>query len=123
MKLILKDESTIVFDHDNGLADIVAVGYSTLEAANAEIAKLTPRNLSYVRITTDAGDPVGEYADGLILDGAEIVPNVGADEETVNDYDLHLHMHEKTAIELLTERMTDAEDQITEIQMVLAEEV
>lgn len=122
MKLILKDGRTIVFDHDNGLSDIVAVGFPTLEAANTEIAKLTPRNLSRVSITTDAGDPVGEYADGLVLDGAEIVPNVGEDGETVTDYDLHLHMHEKTAVELLTERMTDAENQITEIQMVLAEE-
>lgn len=123
MKLILKDESVITFDHDNGLADIVAVGFPTLEAANAEIAKLTPRNLMYVRITTDAGDAVAEYENGLILDGAEIVPNVGADEETVNDYDVHFHMHDKSAVELLTERMEDAENQITEIQMVLAEEV
>lgn len=123
MKLILHDESIITFDHDNGLSDIVAVGYTTLEAANADIAKCTPRNLSYVRITTDGGDPVAEYANGLIMDGAEIVPNVGADDETVNDYDVHYHMHDKTAVELLSERMEDAENQITEIQMVLAEEV
>ena len=123
MKLILKDESVITFDHDNGLSDIVAVGFPTLEAANAEIAKLTPRNLSRVSITTDAGDPVAEYENGLILDGAEIVPNVGADEETVNDYDVHFRMHDKSAVELLAERMEDAENQITEIQMVLAEEV
>lgn len=123
MKLILKDESVITFDHDNGLADIVAVGFATLEAANAEIAKLTPRNLSYVCITTDAGDPVAEYANGLILDGAEIVPNVDEDEETIVDYDVHFHTHDKTAVELLAERMEDAENQITEIQMVLAEEV
>lgn len=123
MKLILKDESVITFDHDNGLSDIVAVGFPTLEAANAEIAKLTPRNLMYVRITTDAGDAVAEYENGLILDGAEIVPNVGADDETVNDYDVHFHMHDKSAVELLAERMEDAENQITEIQMVLAEEV
>lgn len=122
MRLILKDESTITFDHDNGLSDIVAVGFATLEAANAEIAKLTPRNLSRVSITTDSGDPVAEYGNGLILDGAEIVPNEG-EGETITDYDVHLHMHDKTAVELLSERMTDAEDQITEIQMVLAEEV
>lgn len=122
MKLILKDGNVITFDHDNGLSDIVAVGFVTLEAANAEIAKLAPRGLSSVRITTDADAPVADYPNGLVLDGAEIVPNVGADEETVNDYDVHFHMHDKTAVELLTERMTDAEDQITEIQMVLAEE-
>lgn len=123
MKLILKDGRTIVFDHDNGLSDIVAVGFTTLEAANTEIAKLTPRNLTHVRITTDSGDPVAEYEHGLILDGAEIVPNVDEDEETIVDYDVHFHMHDKTTVELLAERMTDAEDQITEIQMVLAEEV
>ena len=115
MILILNDASTINFDHDNGLSDVVAVGYLTLEAANADVAKLTPRNLSNVRITTDGGDPVAVYENGLILDSTEIVPNVGADEETVNDYDLHIHMHDKTAVEILTERV-DALEESQEVQ-------
>lgn len=107
MKLILKDESIITFDHDNGIGDIVAL-YTEYAQAETAAALITPSNVSHITITTDEDSPVGEY-DNLIIDSTEIVP-VYEDEETVSAYELHIHLRAKTAVEILTERVEALEE-------------
>ena len=107
MKLILSDNSIINFDHDMGIGDIVAV-YQTMAAAQADEAKITPANVSHIQTTTDGGDPIGEFF-GLVIISTEIVP-VYDDEEVVTGYELHIHLREKSDVEVLTDRIEALEE-------------
>lgn len=107
MKLILADGSVINFAEDRGIGDIIAI-YATMEAAQADEAKITPANVSHIQTTTDDDAPIGEFFD-LIIDSTEIVP-VYEDEEIVSAYELHIHLREKTAVEVLTERVDALEE-------------
>lgn len=107
MKLILKDGSVISFDHDMGIGDIVAL-YDTMSQAQVEEAWITPANVAHIQTTTDNGDPIGEYFN-IVINSTEIVP-VYEDEEPVSAYELHIHLREKTAVEVLTERVDALED-------------
>lgn len=107
MKLILADGSVINFAEDRGIGDIIAI-YATMEAAQADEAKITPANVSHIQTTTDEDAPIGEFFD-LIIDSTEIVP-VYEDEEIVSAYELHIHLREKTAVEVLTERVDALEE-------------
>ena len=112
MKLILVAGSVISFAEDLGIGDIIAT-YETMAAAQADEAKITPANVSHIRTTTDEDASIGEYFN-LIIDSTEIVP-VYEDEETISEYELHIHLREKTDIEILTERM-DALEESQDIQ-------
>ena len=102
MKLILADGSVINFAEDRGIGDIIAI-YATMEAAQVDEARITPANVAHVRTTTDEDIQIGEFFN-LVINSTEIVP-VYEDEETVSSYELHIHLREKTAVEVLTERM------------------
>lgn len=110
MKLILADNSVITFDHDMGIGDIVAF-YDTMSQAQVEGAWITPENVAHIQTTTDNSDPIGEYFN-LVINSTEIVP-VYEDEETVSGYELHIHLREKTAVEVLTERVDALEESQT----------
>lgn len=107
MKLILADGSVINFAEDRGIGDIIAI-YATMEAAQVDEVKITPANVAHIQTTTDNGDPIGEYFN-LVINSTEIVP-VYDDEETVSSYELHIHLREKTAVEVLTERVDALEE-------------
>lgn len=107
MKIVLADFSVIQYESDNGLNFICP--RNTLEECNADEAKLTADNLRNVTLTTDEGGVLAELHD-LVLSGTEEIPVYGADEETVNGYELHIHLREKTDVELLTERVAVLED-------------
>lgn len=107
MKIVLADFSTIQYESDNGLNFVCP--RDTLEACNADEAKLTPENLKNVELQMDDGSPIAEFTD-LVLAGTEEVPIYGADEETINSYDLRIHLREKTDVEKLTERMDALEE-------------
>lgn len=107
MKLILADNSVINFEHDMGIGDIVAL-YDTMSQAQVEEAWITPANVAHIQTTTDNGDPIGEYFN-LVINSTEIVP-VYEDEETISQYELHIHLREKTAVEVLTERVDTLEE-------------
>jgi len=107
MKLILADGSIISFAEDRGIGDIIAI-YATMEAAQVDEARITPANVAHIQTTTDNGDPIGEYFN-LIIDSTEIVP-IYDDEETVSSYEFHIHLREKTAVEILTERVDALEE-------------
>lgn len=106
MKLILEDGNTITYDHDNGIGDIVAQ-YNTQADAQAVAALITPENTQSIQIQTDGGSPVSQHT-GLILDGTEVIPIYG-DEEAVG-YELHVHLREKTQMEIVTERLDALEE-------------
>lgn len=107
MKLILADGSVINFAEDRGIGDIIAT-YETMAAAQADEARITPANVAHIRTTTDEDVQIGEFFN-LIIDSTEIVP-VYEDEETVSSYELHIHLREKTAVEVLTERVDALEE-------------
>ena len=107
MKLILADESVINFTEDRGIGDIVAT-YPTMAAAQVQEAWITPANVAHIQTTTDGGDPIGEYWN-LVIDSTEIVP-VYEDEETISEYELHIHLREKSTVELLTDRIEALEE-------------
>lgn len=107
MKIVLADFSIIPYDSDNGLNFIAA--RNTLEECNTDEAKLTPANLKNVELQTDEGGKLAEFQN-LVLVGTEEVPVYGADEETINGYELHIHLREKTDVEVLTERMDALEE-------------
>jgi len=107
MKLILADESIINFAEDRGIGDIIAT-YTTMAAAQSDEARITPANVAHIRTTTDEDTPIGEFFN-LIIDSTEIVP-VYDDEETISQYELHIHLREKTAVEVLTERVDALEE-------------
>lgn len=108
MKLILADQSTMQYDYDNGLSDIVAER-TTMAEVNSEEARLSRENLQYVQILADGDSPVATY-ENLVLEGTDTRPIYGADGETVNGYELHIHLREKTAVEVLTERVDALEE-------------
>ena len=112
MKLILANNTVIQFETDMGIGDIVAV-YQSMEQAQVEEAWITPANVAHIQTTTDEDVPVGEYFN-LVINSTEIVP-VYEDEETISQYELHIHLREKTDIEILSERM-DALEESQEIQ-------
>lgn len=107
MKIVLADFSVIQYESDNGLNFICP--RNTLEECNADEAKLTVDNLRNVTLTTDEGGKLAEFQN-LVLVGTEEVPVYGADEETINGYELHIHLREKTDVEILTERMDALEE-------------
>lgn len=107
MKIVLADFSVIQYESDNGLNFICP--RNTLDECNADEAKLTTDNLRNVTLKTDEDSVLAEFTN-LILVGTEEVPVYGADEETVNSYELHIHLREKTDVEILTERVDALED-------------
>ena len=107
MKLILADNSIITFDHDMGIGDIIA-SYQTMAAAQADEAKITPANVAHIQTTTDDDTPIGEFFN-LVINSTEIVP-VYDDEEVVTGYELHIHLREKSAVEVLTDRIEALEE-------------
>lgn len=107
MKLILANNAVISFIEDRGIGDIIA-HYETMQDAQVDEAKITPANVSHIQTTTDEDTPIGEFFD-LIIDSTEIVP-VYEDEETVSAYELHIHLREKTAVEVLTDRVAALEE-------------
>lgn len=107
MKLILADGSVVSFAEDLGIGDIIAT-YETMAAAQADEARITPANVSHIQTTTDEDAPIGEFFN-IVIDSTEIVP-VYEDEETVSSYELHIHLREKTAVEILTERVDALEE-------------
>ena len=107
MKLILADESIINFAEDRGIGDIIAI-YATMEAAQVDEARITPANVAHIRTTSDTDEPIGEFFN-LVIDSTEIVP-IYEDEETVSSYEFHIHLREKTAVEVLTERVDALEE-------------
>lgn len=107
MKLILADGSVVSFAEDLGIGDIIAT-YETMAAAQADEAKITPANVSHIQTTTDGDAPIGEFFN-LVIDSTEIVP-VYEDEETVSAYELHIHLREKTAVEILADRVEALEE-------------
>lgn len=111
MKLILADNTIIAFDHDGGIGDIVAI-YQTMAAAQTDEAKITPANVSHIQTTTDGGDPIGEYFN-LVINSTEIVPVY--EEEEITAYELHIHLREKSAVEVLADRV-DALEESQEVQ-------
>lgn len=112
MKLILADESIISFAEDRGIGDIIAI-YATMEAAQVDEAKITPANVAHIRTTTDEDVQIGEFFN-LVIDSTEIVP-IYDDEGTVSAYELHIHLREKTAVEILTDRV-DALEESQDVQ-------
>ena len=106
MKLILADNSVITYDRDMGIGDIVA-SYSTMAQAQIEEAWITPANVAHIQTTTDEDVPVGEYTD-LVIISTELVPI--EEEEVVTGYELHIHLREKTDVEVLTERVDALEE-------------
>ena len=109
MKLILNDGRTITYDHDNGIGDIVAK-YNTQADAQAIAAIITPENTQSIQIQTDGGSPVSQHT-GLILAGTEVIPIT--DGEEVTGYELHVHLREKTDIEVMRERLDVLEESQT----------
>lgn len=107
MKLILANNSVIQFVTDTGIGDIVAT-YQTMSQAQVEEAWITPANVAHIRTTTDEDAPIGEYFN-LVINSTEIVP-VYDDEETISSYELHIHLREKSAVEVLTERVEALEE-------------
>lgn len=107
MILVLADNSTIHFETDGGIGDIIA-SYQTMAAAQTDEARITPANVAHIQTTTDEGVPIGEYFN-LIIESTEIVP-VYEDEETVSAYELHIHLREKSAVEVLTDRVEALEE-------------
>ena len=106
MKLVLANNSVITYERDLGIGDIVAV-YQTMAAAQAQEAWITPANVAHIRTTSDAGDPIGEYWN-LIISSTEIEPVY--EEETITSYELHIHLREKSDVELLTDRIDALEE-------------
>ena len=111
MKLILADNPIINFTTDRGIGDIIAT-YQTMAAAQADEAKITPANVAHIQTTTDGGDPIGEYFN-LLIESTAIVP-VYEDEE-ITAYELHIHLREKSAVEVLADRV-DALEESQEVQ-------
>lgn len=107
MKIILADFSVIPYESDNGLNFVTAP--ITLEQCNAYEALLTPDNLKNVEIQTDEGGTLSHLVN-LILVGTEEVAVYGDDGETLTGYTLHIHLREKTAVEVLTERVDALEE-------------
>lgn len=107
MKIILADFSVIPYESDNGLNFVTAP--ITLEQCNAYEALLTPDNLKNVEIQTDEGGTLSHLVN-LILVGTEEVAVYGEDGETLTGYTLHIHLREKTAVEVLTERVDALEE-------------
>lgn len=107
MKIILADFSEIPYEFDNGLNFVTAP--ITLEQCNAYEALLTPDNLKNVEIQTDEGGTLSHLVN-LILVGTEEVAVYGEDGETLTGYTLHIHLREKTAVEVLTERVDALEE-------------
>lgn len=106
MKLILANNAVIQFESDRGIGDIVA-RYETMAQAQEEEARITPANVAHIQTTTDEDVPVGEYFN-LVINSTEIVP-VYEDEE-IAEYELHIHLREKTEIEVLMERVSALEE-------------
>ena len=77
--------------------------------------KIVLADFSVIQYETDNGlnficpRKLAEFQN-LVLVGTEEVPVYGADEETINGYELHIHLREKTDVEILTERMDALED-------------
>ena len=107
MKIILADFSVVPYESDNGLNFVTAP--ITLEQCNAYEALLTPANLMNVELRTDDGGVLAEFTN-LILVGTEEVAVYGEDGETLTGYTLHIHLREKTAVEVLTERVDALEE-------------
>lgn len=107
MKLVLNNENIITYISDLGINDIVAE-YDSLAAANTDIAKLTPKNLSYVEIRTDDNRTLGKYYN-LILNNTDIINILDESGEAVIKYEVHFHLREKTDIEKLNERIDTLE--------------
>ena len=107
MKLILANNSVIQFSNDVGIGDIIA-HYETLAQAQTDEAKITPANVSHIYTTTDEDVPVGEYFD-LVINSTEIAP-VYDEEEVVTGYELHIHLREKSAVEMLADRVEALEE-------------
>lgn len=103
MKLVLNNENIITYISDLGIGDILAE-YETLNAANIDIAKLTPENLEYVEIRTDDNSVLGKYYN-LILNNTDIINILDESSEEVVKYEVHFHLREKTDIEKLNERI------------------
>lgn len=111
MKLVLNNENIITYISDLGIGDILAE-YETLNAANIDIAKLTPENLNYVEIRTDDNRVLGKYYN-LILNNTDIINILDESGEEVIKYEVHFHLREKTEIEKLNERIDALEDHET----------
>lgn len=107
MKIILADFSEIPYESDNGLNFVTAP--ITLEQCNAYEALLTPDNLKNVEIEVTEAGHREQYAN-LILVGTEEVAVYGDDGETLTGYTLNIHLREKTAVEVLTERVDALEE-------------
>lgn len=110
MKLILANNAVISFTEDRGISDIIA-HYETMQDAQVDEAKITPANVSHIQTTTDEDTPIGEYFN-LVIISTEIIPAYVAedDAETISGYELHIHLREKTDVEVLAERINALED-------------
>lgn len=106
MKLILADDSIITFEEDRGIEDIIAY-YETMPAAQIDQAKVTPANVTHIRTVTDNDDPIGEFFN-LFINSTEIVPVY--EEEEATAYVLHIHLREKSAVEVLADRVEALEE-------------
>lgn len=108
MKLILANNAVISFVEDRGIGDIIA-HYETMQDAQVDTAKITPANVAHIRTTTDEDELIGEFFDLKII-STEIIPMYGEDEQTVVGYELHIHLREKTDVEILADRFATLED-------------
>lgn len=114
MKLVFKSGAEISFLNDLGIGMITAK-YPDLSGVAIDVEKCTVDNCRSIRIEDNNGSVIGEYV-GLVFDGVDIE----TDEET-GIVTAHFRFHEKTDLEKISERLTSTEDQITEIQLVLAD--
>lgn len=114
MFLILATEERIDYKYDSGIGSIVAE-YDTPEAAAEDIAKFTPEAVKDVKFYDDNESLLGEYHD-LIFEGADIEPIY--EEEVVTGYACTFHLRTQTDLE---KRVGTLEDEMTEVQEVLAE--
>lgn len=107
MILVLSNNYEIPYEYDNGLNFFANRG--TLEACNADEAQLTAANLANVELVSNEHIHLADFAD-LVLVGTEERPVYGADDVTINSYELAIHLREKTEVEHLADRVEALEE-------------